>query len=196
VARISAEKNARKELAVTVKAHDVLTKLSKAQQQRALAWILDRLSISAANLADTGWEGAVRAGKRGRSQGTTVDATGLRALFSKKKPQTEVERIVTLARFASTAGRMNSFRTRDLTRINAQANLSDFTNASVAMSSAQQRGLFAPAGAGTYRLTDLGTRFVEVLPNHDAAKTIARGNGRKPGRPPKSAGRRGRRGKR
>ena len=106
----------------------------------------------------------------------------LRSMLAAKRPITNADRVAVLAYFAGTHMGMPQFRTRDISRLNAACGQPPFSNAAVAVKMARLKGWLHQRG-GHLALTDLGTTFVERLPDPDIG--LAKPLPPRGGRPPK-----------
>lgn len=90
-----------------------------------------------------------------------------------KNPQTDVERIACLAYYLQHYRDVQQFKTADLNKLNTEAAQPKFTNASFAAKNAVDGHYLAAASKANHRqLTGMGERFVEALPDHDAAVAV------------------------
>jgi hypothetical protein len=91
-----------------------------------------------------------------------------------KQPQKVTERIACLAYYLAHYRDTPHFKTIDISKLNTDAAQLKLTNPSFAISNATQAGLLTPAGKGTKQLSAIGERYVDALPDQDAARAILR----------------------
>lgn len=109
-----------------------------------------------------------------------------------KEPRTDVERIACLAFYLTHYADTPHFKTLDLSRLNTEAAQPKFSNAAVAVDNATKMGYLVPAIKGHKQLSAAGERFIQALPDRDAAKSAmssirSRTRRRTPGRKPEEA---------
>ena len=90
-----------------------------------------------------------------------------------KDPITEVERLACLAFYLTHYLNMPHFKNVDLSRLNTEAAQRKLSNPAVAISNAMRDGFFVQASEDGYKqLSAMGERFVQLLPDREAAKKI------------------------
>jgi hypothetical protein len=87
-----------------------------------------------------------------------------------KEPRTDVERVACLAFYLTHYADTPHFKTLDLSRLNTEAAQPKFSNAAVAVENATKMGYLVPAMKGHKQLSAAGERFVQALPDREAAK--------------------------
>jgi hypothetical protein len=87
-----------------------------------------------------------------------------------KEPRTDVERIACLAFYLTHYADTPHFKTVDLSRLNTEAAQPKFSNAAVSVENATKMGYLVPAIKGHKQLSAVGERFVQALPDREAAK--------------------------
>jgi hypothetical protein len=87
-----------------------------------------------------------------------------------KQPRTDVERVACLAYYLTHYREMPHFKTLDLSKLNTEAAQPKFSNAANSTNNAVKRGYLVPATKGQRQLSAAGERFVQALPDRDAAK--------------------------
>ena len=86
---------------------------------------------------------------------------------------TEVERLACLAYYLTHYQETPHFKTVDLSRLNTEAAQRKLSNPAVAASNAMRDGFFVQAPRGGYKqLSAMGERFVQLLPNREAAQQV------------------------
>lgn len=96
-----------------------------------------------------------------------------------KKPLTDVERAICLAYYLAYFRDKPHFKTVDISVLNTEAAQPKFSNASVAVDNARAAGLLVPAVKGNKQISAVGERYVELLPDRDAAREAVKGMRRK-----------------
>ena len=89
-----------------------------------------------------------------------------------KSPITDVERVACLAYYLTHYRGAPYFKTLDISALNTEAAQLKFSNTAFAVSNAAAAGLIVPAGKGNKQLSALGEKYVDALPDRDAAKEI------------------------
>jgi hypothetical protein len=87
-----------------------------------------------------------------------------------KAPKTDVERIACLAYYLTHYANTPHFKTVDLSRLNTEAAQPKFSNAAVAAENATKMGYLVPGIKAHKQISAAGERFVQALPDRDAAK--------------------------
>ena len=91
-------------------------------------------------------------------------------LMLEKEPRTDVERIACLAYYLTHYANTPHSKTLDLSRLNTEAAQAKFSNPAVAVENATKMGYLVPAMKGNKQLSAVGERFVQALPDREAAK--------------------------
>ena len=89
-----------------------------------------------------------------------------------KQPRTDIERIACLAYYLTHFRDTRHFKTIDLSKLNTEAAQIKFSNTAFAVVNATNAGLLVSAGKGFKQLSAVGERYVDALPDRDAAKEI------------------------
>lgn len=90
-----------------------------------------------------------------------------------KEPTTEPERMACLAYYLTHYQETPHFKTVDLSRLNTEAAQRKLSNPAVAANNAMRDGFFVQAPKSGYKqLSAMGERFVQLLPNREAALQI------------------------
>ena len=87
-----------------------------------------------------------------------------------KEPSSDVERVACLAYYLAHYRGTPHFKTVDISSLNIEAAQPKFSNASVAVDNARARGLLVPSTKGNKQLSAIGEKFVELLPDREAAR--------------------------
>jgi hypothetical protein len=90
--------------------------------------------------------------------------------LSEKQPRTDVERVACLAFYLTHYRDMPEFTTLDVSKLNTEAAQRKLSNATAAVNNASQYGYLVPAAKGTKQISAAGERYVQALPNYEAAK--------------------------
>src|SRR5262245_31532431 len=99
-----------------------------------------------------------------------------------KQPRTDVERIACLAYYLAHYRDTPQFKTAELTTLNTEAAQLKFSNASFTTANAVKMRYLAHGEKGRRQLSAMGERFVEALPDHDAARQMMTSERRPKGR--------------
>ncbi len=99
-----------------------------------------------------------------------------KAFMAKKKPSSEIERIICLAFYLTKYRNVLAFKTKDLTKLNTEAAQPTFSNPTVFARNAEAAGYLAKAGGGSKQISDLGELLVNALPNRDSVKSVLEDN--------------------
>ena len=89
-----------------------------------------------------------------------------------KQSRTDIERIACLAYYLTHYRNTRHFKTIDLSRLNTEAAQIKFSNAAFSVVNATNAGLLVPAEKGNKQISALGERYVEALPDRNAAKEV------------------------
>jgi hypothetical protein len=91
-----------------------------------------------------------------------------------KHPGTDVERVSCLAYYLAHYRDMPHFKTVDISTLNTEAAQPKFSNASVAVDNARAVGYLVAATKGNKQISAAGEKFVELLPDREAAREAMR----------------------
>jgi hypothetical protein len=89
-----------------------------------------------------------------------------------KQPRTDVDRVACLAYYLTHYRDSKHFKTIDISQLNTEAAQVKFSNTAYAVVNAVNAGLLASAGQGFKQLSAMGERYVEALPDYNAAKEV------------------------
>jgi hypothetical protein len=89
-----------------------------------------------------------------------------------KRPATDVERMACLAYYLTHYREKAQFKTADLSHLNTEAAQDRFSNPALASSNAIKQGYLAHAGQGNRQLSAIGERYVQALPDRQAARAL------------------------
>ena len=87
-----------------------------------------------------------------------------------KQARSDVERIAVLAYYLTHFRETPHFKTLDLSKLNTEAAQPKFANAANTANNAVKQGYLVPSTKGMKQLSAAGERFVEALPDREAAK--------------------------
>ena len=91
-----------------------------------------------------------------------------------KHPVTDVDRVACLAYYLAHYRDMPHFKTIDISSLNTEAAQPKFSNASVAVDNARATGYLVPGTKGAKQISAAGEKFVELLPDREAAREAFR----------------------
>ncbi|WP_250627822.1 hypothetical protein [Pinirhizobacter soli] len=106
----------------------------------------------------------------GESSFSTDRTMSAKDFLREKQPVTDVERVACLAYYLTHYKGTPHFKTIDISSLNVDAAQPKFSSASVAVDNARARGLLVPSTKGNKQLSAIGEKYVELLPDRDAAK--------------------------
>jgi hypothetical protein len=89
-----------------------------------------------------------------------------------KQPRNDVERVACLAYYLTHYRNTPEFKTLDISKLNTEAAQPKFSNASVPVDNARQKAFLVSTTRGNKQLGALGERFVQALPDREAAKNV------------------------
>jgi len=118
------------------------------------------------------------------SAGTSLASPSSRAPFSEdttmsakdflmeKAPKTDVERIACLAYYLTHYRATPHFKTLEISMLNTEAAQPKFSNTAYSTNNAVKLNYIVPSTKGHRQLSALGERFVQALPDREAAKEV------------------------
>ena len=158
-----------------------LVDLQTDEQERVLAWLAQRLKISAPP-AGTGGVGGAGTGA-GTGAGAAADKASAikiagapgtnahaRSFMTQKKPGDQQERVACLAFYLTFHQDMSAFKTRNITQMNSDAGQANLSNVAQFMKNAVKTQYLSSAGKGMRQLTPRGEALVNALPDQAAVK--------------------------
>jgi len=89
-----------------------------------------------------------------------------------KQPRTDVERVACLAFYLTLYKNTPYFKTIDITQLNTEAAQNKFSNAAYSINNAAKTGYLVPGPKGTRQISGIGERFVQALPDREAAREV------------------------
>jgi hypothetical protein len=100
------------------------------------------------------------------------DPPSVKLFMHEKNPQTDVERVACLAYYLARHKANPHVKTKDITELNKESAHRPFSNTAVAVDNATKQGYLVPSIKGSKQISAYGERFVEALPDREAAKEI------------------------
>jgi hypothetical protein len=94
--------------------------------------------------------------------------------LSDKHPQTDVERVICLAYYLTHYRDTPHFKTVDISALNTEAAQPKFSNTAVAVDNARKSGYLVAATKGNKQISAVAEKFVELLPDREAARDAVR----------------------
>lgn len=91
-----------------------------------------------------------------------------------KHPVTDVERVTCLAYYLTHYRETPYFKTVDISALNTEAAQPKFSNTAAAVDNARALGYLVAATKGNKQITAAGEKFIELLPDRDAAREALR----------------------
>jgi len=92
--------------------------------------------------------------------------------YSSSNLANDVERVACLAYYLTHYRSIPEFKTLDISKLNTEAAQPKFSNASVPVDNARQKTFLVSTTRGNKQLGALGERFVQALPDREAAKNV------------------------
>ncbi len=89
-----------------------------------------------------------------------------------KAPRTDVERVACLAYYLAHYRGTPHVKTKDITALNTESAHRPFSNTAFAVDNATKTGYLVPSVKGSKQISAYGERFVEALPDREAAKEV------------------------
>lgn len=106
------------------------------------------------------------------SEDSQASAPSPKAFMFEKSPKTDVERVACLAYYLSRYRGVPHIKTKDITLLNTESAHRPFSNTAVSVDNATKTGYLVPSVKGAKQISALGERFVEALPDREAARQI------------------------
>ena len=91
-----------------------------------------------------------------------------------KHPVTDADRVTCLAYYLTHYRDTPHFKTVDISALNTEGAQPKFSNASVAIDNATRDGYLVTATKGTKQISSAGEKYVELLPDREAAREAMR----------------------
>jgi hypothetical protein len=160
--------NSADDASVLAEVVSALKRLSPESRQRLIATVSTFFSPSLA-YSQTNTNPPVSAVSSPSTFSDTKPITAKQFILE-KEPRTDVERVACLAFYLTRYADTPHFKTVDLSRLNTEAAQPKFSNPAVAVDNATKMGYLVPAIKAHKQLSAAGERFVQALPDREAAK--------------------------
>jgi hypothetical protein len=149
----------------------VLRQLDADIQKRVLLSVHAFLGIPTQHKATSQSTDELHSSRAGAEQEFSRDRTlSPKEFLRDKHPVTDVERVTCLAYYLAHYRDTPHFKTVDISALNTDAAQPKFSNASVAVDNARALGYLVPASKGSKQISAVGEKFVELLPDRNAAR--------------------------
>lgn len=156
----------------------LFTGLSQENRQKLLQSLSTIFDLHASGRATTPSASGITAPGTVRDRHFSEDRSiSPKDFMLQKQPQTDVERVASLAYYLTHYRETPYFKTLDISKLNTEAAQMKFSNAAKAVDNATTYGYLAPATRGNKQLSAAGEVFVRALPDRDAAR-LAMANAR------------------
>jgi hypothetical protein len=153
----------------------ILRQLESDAQKRVLQSVHTMLDIPLQHKVSSHSGDALPASRTVPGQEFSRDRTlSPKEFLRDKHPMTDVERVTCLAYYLTHYRDTPHFKTVDISTLNTEAAQPKFSNTSVAVDNARSLGYLVPATKGNKQISAAGERFVELLPDRDAAREAIR----------------------
>lgn len=153
----------------------VLKELDPDVQRRVLQSVQTLLGLPVQNQVTFYDRESLPTSRAAASQGFSVDRTlSPKEFLRDKHPVTDIERVACLGYYLAYYRDTPHFKTIDISALNTESAQPKFSNPSVAVDNARAQGYLVPATKGNKQLSAAGEKFVELLPDRDAAKEAFR----------------------
>lgn len=152
----------------------VLKKLEPDSQKRVLQSVLTFLGLSSAHSLASDSAPQPMSSDNGRPTFSTDRTLSPKAFLRDKRAVTEVERVACLAYYLAHYRNTPHFKTIDISTLNTEAAQPKLSNASVAVDNARASGYLVAATKGNKQISAAGEKFVELLPDREAAREALR----------------------
>jgi hypothetical protein len=136
--------------------------------------LIDTVCVFLGLSSPSGVEPSTRPATPSRSsfQFSEDDAPSVKKFVHEKNPKTDVERVACLAYYLARHRATPHIKTKDITELNKESAHRPFSNTAFAVDNATKTGYLVPSIKGCKQISAYGERFVEALPDRDAAKEI------------------------
>jgi hypothetical protein len=153
----------------------VLKQLDADAQKRVLQSVQTFLGLSTLERAPLSGNGALTFSQAPYDQSFSRDrSVSPKEFVRDKNPLTDVERVTCLAYYLTHYRDTPHFKTLDISTLNTEAAQPKFSNTAVAVDNSRKLGYLVPATKGNKQITALGEKFVELLPDREAAREAVR----------------------
>lgn len=100
------------------------------------------------------------------------DRPSLKKFLHEKDPKTDIDRVACLAYYLAYHRSTPNFKTKDITSLNTEAAQRRFSNTAFTVENATKIGYLVPSIKGCKQISSLGEKYVEALPNREAALEV------------------------
>lgn len=152
-----------------------LSPLSGDAQQRLINTICTFFGLSGLvgmGIASVSSSRSQTTGRASSFQFSEDEPPSVKQFMHEKAPQTDVERVACLAYYLNRYRSTPHVKTKDITALNTESAHRPFSNTALAVDNATKTGYLVPSIKGSKQVSAYGERFVEALPDHEAAKEI------------------------
>jgi hypothetical protein len=118
----------------------------------------------------TGVAGPSRSSPTFRAPFSEDTSMSVKDFMMEKAPKTDVERVACLAYYLTHYKATPHFKTLDISQLNTDAAQPKFSNTGYSVNNALKLGYIVSSTKGQRQLSALGERFVQALPDRNAAK--------------------------
>lgn len=154
----------------------ILKQLDPEVQRRVLQSVHTFLGISLSDVAPSLSAGndQISYNRTGPSEFSKDRTLSPKDFMRDKRPVTDVDRVVCLAYYLTNYLETRHFKTLDISALNTEAAQPKFSNASVAVDNATRDGYLVAATKSNKQLSAAGEKYVEMLPDREAAREAFR----------------------
>ena len=153
----------------------VLKQLDPEAQRRVLQSVQTFLGLPIQHQVTSRDREPLSASRTVDGQGFSLDRTlSPKEFVRDKHPVTDIERVTCLAYYLAYYRDTPHFKTIDISALNTESAQPKFSNPSVAVDNARAQGYLVPATKGNKQLSAAGEKFVELLPDREAAREAFR----------------------
>ena len=174
------------ELEVLRVVKEALAPLGSDERQRILKYVSEiyDLNVRAEPPRTVGYDRQIPSTQSRDRDMSFTDRTSLspKDFLHEKDPQTDIERVACLAYYLSHYRDTPDYKTLDISKLNTEAAQLKFSNPAYAVANATNAGLLTSAQKGKKQISAIGERFVDALPDHEAAKLLLRSSRSRRGR--------------
>ncbi len=162
------------DLQVLTEVLTALKKLDHESQERMIQTVCTFLKLNPASKAHQSHSQSFSSTGAGARPGSFSEDRSISAkdFMLDKQPRTDVERVACLAYYLTHYANAPHFQTVDISKLNTEAAQIKFSNAAFSVNNAVQSGYLVPAPNGKKQISAAGERFVQALPDRDAARKV------------------------
>ncbi len=153
----------------------ILKELEPEAQRRVLQSVNTFLGLPIQDQVPSHYLESLPASRTVAGKGFSSDRTlSPKDFLRDKHPVTDIERVACLAYYLAYYRDTPHFKTVDISALNTESAQPKFSNPSVAVDNARAQGYLVPATKGNKQLSAAGEKFVELLPDREAAREAFR----------------------